>query len=209
MHPPSRSVAAVRFASPGKSWIRWTCRMTIGGKRMSVRALILTVLLTATLPALAQETARQPTTNWPGYQEGDYVVGNYKFTSGENLPEVKLHYRTIGTAKRNAAGLVVNAVLLLQGNTGTGANWFRRVWPMNCSSRASRSSRRTITSSCPTLWAAAARRNLPMVRGPIPTLPIPRHGRPDAPAGHRRTEGRPFAADYWQLSGLHAAISVG
>ena len=92
---------------------------------MSVRALILTVLLTATLPALAQETARQPTTNWPGYQEGDYVVSNYKFTSGENLPEVKLHYRTIGTAKRNAAGLVVNAVLLLQGNTGTGANWFR------------------------------------------------------------------------------------
>jgi homoserine O-acetyltransferase/O-succinyltransferase len=41
------------------------------------------------------------------------------------LPEVKLHYRTIGTAKKNATGEVVNAVLLLQGNTGTGANWFR------------------------------------------------------------------------------------
>ena len=38
---------------------------------------------------------------------------------------MKLHYRTIGTAKRNAEGPVVNAVLLLQGNTGTGANWFR------------------------------------------------------------------------------------
>jgi hypothetical protein len=38
---------------------------------------------------------------------------------------MKLHHRTIGTAKRNAGGLVVNAVLLLQGNTGTGANWFR------------------------------------------------------------------------------------
>jgi homoserine O-acetyltransferase len=36
-----------------------------------------------------------------------------------------LHYRTIGTAKQNAAGEVVNGVLLLQGNTGTGANWFR------------------------------------------------------------------------------------
>ena len=71
---------------------------------MSVRALIVTVLLAAALPALAQETAKQPTTNWPGYQEGDYVVSNYKFASGENLPEVKLHYRTIGTAKRNAAG---------------------------------------------------------------------------------------------------------
>jgi homoserine O-acetyltransferase len=94
-------------------------------QRMSVRALIVIVLLAAALPALAQETAKEPTTNWPGYQEGDYVVSNYKFTSGENLPEVKLHYRTIGTAKRNAEGQVVNAVLLLQGNTGTGANWFR------------------------------------------------------------------------------------
>jgi homoserine O-acetyltransferase len=88
---------------------------------MSVRVLTVIILLTAALPALAQE----PTINWPGYQESDYVVSNYKFTSGENLPEVKLHYRTIGTTKRNAEGLVVNAVLLLQGNTGTGANWFR------------------------------------------------------------------------------------
>jgi homoserine O-acetyltransferase len=88
---------------------------------MSVRASILAVLLTAALPALAQETAA----GWPGYREGDYVAGNYSFASGETLPEVKLHYRTIGTAKRNAEGRIVNAVLLLQGNTGTGANWFR------------------------------------------------------------------------------------
>ena len=92
---------------------------------MSVRALILSALLAAALPAQAQEAAKAPATNWPGYQEGDYVVANYKFSGGETLPETKLHYRTIGTAKRNAAGEVVNAILLLQGNTGTGANWFR------------------------------------------------------------------------------------
>ncbi len=92
---------------------------------MSFRVLIVTVLLAGALPALAQETAKQSTASWPAYSESDYVVGNYKFTSGETLPEVKLHYRTIGAAKRNAAGVVVNAVLLLQGNTGTGANWFR------------------------------------------------------------------------------------
>ena len=92
---------------------------------MFVRALIVTVLLAAALPAPAQETPKEPVTNWPGYQEGDYVVRNYKFTSGETLPEVKLHYRAIGIAKRNSEGKVVNAVLLLQGNTGTGANWFR------------------------------------------------------------------------------------
>jgi homoserine O-acetyltransferase len=92
---------------------------------MFVRTLIMSVLLAAALPAFAQEEANKPNTNWPGYREGDYVVHDYKFAGGESVPEVKLHYRTIGTAKQNAAGEVVNAVLLLQGNTGTGANWFR------------------------------------------------------------------------------------
>jgi homoserine O-acetyltransferase/O-succinyltransferase len=92
---------------------------------MSVRALIVTVFLAAALQAQAQEATNKPDTNWPGYQESDYIVSNYRFTSGENLPEVKLHYRTIGAAKRNSRGEVDNAVLLLQGNTGTGANWFR------------------------------------------------------------------------------------
>src|SRR5204862_679380 len=63
--------------------------------------------------------------NWPNYDEGDFVIRNYVFRSGETLPELKLHYRTLGTAKRNTAGKIVNAVLLLQGNTGTGANWLR------------------------------------------------------------------------------------
>jgi homoserine O-acetyltransferase/O-succinyltransferase len=92
---------------------------------MPMRTLLATLLLTVIVPALAQETATTPNTNWPGYQESDYVVSDYKFASGESLPQVKLHYRTIGTPKRNAQGQVVNAVLLLQGNTGTGANWFR------------------------------------------------------------------------------------
>jgi homoserine O-acetyltransferase/O-succinyltransferase len=62
---------------------------------------------------------------WPNYQEGDFVIRNYVFRSGEQLPELKLHYRTLGTAKRNATGKIINGVLLLQGNTGTGANWLR------------------------------------------------------------------------------------
>jgi homoserine O-acetyltransferase len=62
---------------------------------------------------------------WANLQEGDFILKNYAFKSGESLPELKLHYRTLGTAKRNAAGGIVNAVLLLQGNTGTGANWLR------------------------------------------------------------------------------------
>jgi homoserine O-acetyltransferase/O-succinyltransferase len=95
---------------------------------MFVRALVMSVVLAAAVPMIvpnAVPAMAQETPNWPGYQQGDYAVGNYKFASGESMPEVKLHYRTIGAAKRNAKGEVVNAVLLLQGNTGTGANWFR------------------------------------------------------------------------------------
>jgi len=62
---------------------------------------------------------------WPNQQESDFVIKNYVFNSGETLPELKLHYRTLGTAKRDGSGNIANAVLLLQGNTGTGANWLR------------------------------------------------------------------------------------
>ena len=64
-------------------------------------------------------------TKWPNYHEGDFVIKNYVFRSGAILPELKLHYRTLGTPKRNASGEIINGVLLLQGNTGTGANWLR------------------------------------------------------------------------------------
>ncbi len=66
-----------------------------------------------------------PAASWPNYREGDFVIKNYVFASGETLPELGLHYRTMGIARRDAAGKIINGVLLLQGNTGTGANWLR------------------------------------------------------------------------------------
>ena len=64
-------------------------------------------------------------TKWLNDHEGDFIIRDYVFRSGETLPELKLHYRTLGTPKRDAAGKITNGVLLLQGNTGTGANWLR------------------------------------------------------------------------------------
>src|SRR5215469_9393646 len=78
------------------------------------------------MPAKAADAAgRAHRTRWVNYQEGDFVIRKYVFRSGETLLELKLHYRTLGTAKRNTAGKIINGVLLLQGNTGTGANWLR------------------------------------------------------------------------------------
>ena len=86
---------------------------------MFARLFCAIALVAAATPAFGQGS------KWPNYQEADFVVKDYRFHSGESLPELKLHYRTLGTAKRDAAGNIVNAVLLLQGNTGTGANWLR------------------------------------------------------------------------------------
>jgi homoserine O-acetyltransferase len=62
-------------------------------------------------------------TNYPAPVEGDFVVKDFHFRSGEMLPELRLHYRTIGTASRDAAGVVRNAVLIMHGTGGAGTQF--------------------------------------------------------------------------------------
>jgi len=66
---------------------------------------------------VAQEAPRYPIT------EGDFVAHDFKFQSGEQLAELRLHYRTLGTPARDADGNVTNAVLLLHGTGGSGAQF--------------------------------------------------------------------------------------
>src|SRR5262249_13885826 len=63
--------------------------------------------------------------SYPAPQEGDLIVPNFRFRSGETLPELRLHYRTIGTPRKNAAGQVDNAVLVLHGTGGSGTSLLR------------------------------------------------------------------------------------
>ncbi|HLJ95793.1 MAG TPA: alpha/beta fold hydrolase [Gemmataceae bacterium] len=63
--------------------------------------------------------------NYPAPVEGDFILPNFRFQSGESLPELKLHYRTIGTAQKNARGVVHNAVLILHGTGGSGTSLLR------------------------------------------------------------------------------------
>ncbi len=51
---------------------------------------------------------------------GDYTIHDFRFADGETLPELKIHYRTLGAPRRDAAGIVRNAVLVLHGTTGSG-----------------------------------------------------------------------------------------
>jgi homoserine O-acetyltransferase len=76
------------------------------------------LLLTCT-NAIGQTSspATPPASRWPT-QDGNVTLPDFRFGTGETLPELKLHYLTLGTPHRNAAGHVDNAVLLLHGTGG-------------------------------------------------------------------------------------------
>jgi homoserine O-acetyltransferase/O-succinyltransferase len=56
----------------------------------------------------------------PPATPGDCHLKEFRFSSGEILPELRLHYRTFGQPRRDAAGNVCNAVLILHGTGGDG-----------------------------------------------------------------------------------------
>jgi homoserine O-acetyltransferase len=63
-----------------------------------------------------------------GYAEpahGDAALGEFRFTGGETLPELRMHYFTLGTPVRGTDGSVTNAVLFLHGTGGSGAGFLR------------------------------------------------------------------------------------
>ena len=64
--------------------------------------------------------------DYPAPSEGDYTLRNFKFTSGEILPELRLHYRTLGKPEKDAQGITRNAVLIMHGTTGSGAQFVER-----------------------------------------------------------------------------------
>lgn len=61
----------------------------------------------------------------PATAEGDFVVKNFKFVSGESLENLRLHYRTLGKPVRDAQGRVTNAVLILHGTGGSGQQFLQ------------------------------------------------------------------------------------
>jgi homoserine O-acetyltransferase len=82
---------------------------------MRFAALAVTALLAAVPSAAAQPAP--DASKWP-VKDSLYVAHNFRFGTGETLPELNLHYLTLGTPQRNAAGHVDNAVLLLHGTGG-------------------------------------------------------------------------------------------
>ena len=77
----------------------------------------LVLLLALALPTLAAD--------YPAPVEGTLTLTDFRFQSGAVLPELRLHYRTIGTPRRGPDGEITNAVLIVHGTTGSGASLLR------------------------------------------------------------------------------------
>jgi homoserine O-acetyltransferase/O-succinyltransferase len=70
-------------------------------------------------PSLCQAQTAPPNSKFFP-RESDYVLRNFHFKSGETLPELRMHYMTLGKPTRDANGRVTNAVLILHGTGGSG-----------------------------------------------------------------------------------------
>src|SRR5438876_5103672 len=58
--------------------------------------------------------------DYPKPFEQDFVLHDFRFENGERLPELRIHYATLGKPERDTSGVVRNAVLILHGTTGSG-----------------------------------------------------------------------------------------
>jgi homoserine O-acetyltransferase/O-succinyltransferase len=85
-----------------------------------LKPILIAALLTITAAA---QTAPTYTGN-----PGDYIAHDFHFGSGQSLPDLKLHYLTLGTPHRDASGHVDNAVLLLHGTGGDAHSLFSPVF---------------------------------------------------------------------------------
>lgn len=79
---------------------------------------LLTLLLLLPAPAAGQRT------------EGDFVIRDFRFASGETIPELRIHYVTLGAPRRDARGMATNAVLMLHGTTGSGSGLVNPMSPL-------------------------------------------------------------------------------
>jgi homoserine O-acetyltransferase/O-succinyltransferase len=76
------------------------------------------------LAALAAQSAAPPAKSWP-IRQGDVVLKDFRLSDGESLPNLRMHYSTLGQPHRNRTGEIDNAVMVLHGTGGDGQQFLR------------------------------------------------------------------------------------
>ena len=86
---------------------------------MRIAAALLAMTVLAASPAIAQVDYAKRTS------EGDAILRDFAFANGEKLPQLRIHYTTLGTPRRDRIGRIVNAVMVLHGTGGTGQQFLQ------------------------------------------------------------------------------------
>ena len=171
--------------------------------RAVIRAGVTAVVLTLTTQAAAQAVFPPPV-------EADFVARDVTFASGERLPEVRLHYRTVGTPRKDADGVVRNGVLILHGTGGSGAGFLSADLRRPAVRQGSAARRRALLHH-----PARQRRPRPVEQAQrrpadeVPGLPLHRHGPAAASAGDRGPRPHPSAPCHGHVDGGDAQLDVG
>ena len=166
-----------------------------------LRILAVAVLLAAASPCWADR---------PDPQEGDVVLADFRFGSGEILPALKIHYLTLGAARRNAAGEIVNGVLLLHGTSGTSKNWLQPTLADELFAPGAPLDAEKYFIVIPDgIGRGGSSKPSDGLRMKFPALPLRRHGGRDPPPADRASRPQASAARARHLDGRHAGLDVG
>ena len=146
----------------------------------------------------------------PQATEGDFVIKDFRFASGETLPELRMHYRTLGTPRKDAQGIVRNAVLIMHGTGGTGGQFTGRGFagelflpgqPLDIDQVLHRDARRHRARQVEQAERRAARE--------VPALRLPGHADGGARAADAGARRQPPAPGDGHVDGRHAHLAMG
>ncbi|HEX3356505.1 MAG TPA: alpha/beta fold hydrolase, partial [Tepidisphaeraceae bacterium] len=88
-----------------------------------MRNFMLAAILCLTGCAISHQPLHPAPQSYPQPVQGDYVIKDFHFQNGQILPELRIHYRTLGQPRTDSKGVVRNAVLILHGTSGSGAQF--------------------------------------------------------------------------------------
>src|SRR5207248_454668 len=110
----------ISFASWKKQKSNYSSKFKPNGSAADMNRIFASLVLIIALGPVCSRAA-----DYPSAAEADYTIRDFKFSSGETLPELRIHYRTIGKIDKDGQGKARNVVLIMHGTTGSGAQFIR------------------------------------------------------------------------------------
>lgn len=94
-------------------------------RMMTALALACAVVAAPAIAQIGPQPQKVDTDYSVQLKQGDVVLKDFTFGTGEKMAELRMHYATLGTPQRDAKGNITNAVMVLHGTGGTGLQFLQ------------------------------------------------------------------------------------